>query len=97
MDDVVISQTRSVADSELVARIADSTDLTPAEADRVIEDVLAFYREPLIDFVRRRHHQLREVGVRNGQIWDELSAELEARLFAPPPTSARQLRRYVYG
>ncbi len=86
-----------MGDPELVARIAGSTDLTPAEADRVIEDVLAFYREPVLEFVRRRHHQLRELGVRNDQIWDDLATELASRLFAAPPTTHRQLRRYVYG
>lgn len=86
-----------MGDGELVARIADSTDLSPAEAARVIEDVLAWYREPLVDFVRRRHHQLRGLGVRNDQIWDELGHEVAGRLFAVPPVSPRQLRRYVYG
>lgn len=93
----IIGKTAVVADRELVARIADSTDLSPAEADRVIEDVLAWYREPLLDYVRRRHHQLRGLGVRNDQIWDELSSEIQHRLFAPPAVTPRQLRRYIYG
>lgn len=86
-----------MGDPELVARIADSADLSPAEANRVIEDVLAWYREPLLDYVRRRHHQLRGLGVRNDQIWDELGAEVQGRLFAAPAVSPRQLRRYIYG
>lgn len=90
-------QNQSMAEPELVTRIATSTDLSPAEAERVIEDVLAWYREPLVDFVRRRHGQLRGLGVRNAEIWSELSAEVSTRLFAAPEVSERQLRRYVYG
>jgi len=86
-----------MAEPELVARIAASTDLSAAEAERVIEDVLAWYREPLIDFVRRRHAQLRALGVRNAEIWSTLSSELDGRPFAAPEVSHRQLRRYVYG
>lgn len=63
-----------MADPELVARIAASTDLTAQEADRVIEDVLAWYREPLTDFVRRRHAQQQAAGVRNEQIYRQLAA-----------------------
>ncbi|HEX2904203.1 MAG TPA: hypothetical protein VHO01_12165 [Jatrophihabitans sp.] len=86
-----------MADRELVTRIADSADLSSAEAERVIEDVLAWYDEPLLEFVRRRHKQLRTSGVRNEQIWDALAAEIRGRPFAAPAVTARQLRRYVYG
>lgn len=86
-----------MADPELVARIAASTDLTAQEADRVIEDVLAWYREPLTDFVRRRHAQQQAAGVRNEQIYRQLAAEIGRRLFAAPDLSIRQLRRIIYG
>jgi hypothetical protein len=86
-----------VADKELVERIAASTDLSPQEAKRVIEDVLAWYREPLVDYVQRRHHQLRAHGSRNVEIYRTIGAELVTRLFAAPELSERQLRRMIYG
>ena len=86
-----------MADAELVERIVASTDLSPAEANRVVEDVLAWYAEPLLDYVRRRHAQLRLQGVRNPEIYRLLRAEIRRRPFAAPEVSERQLRRYIYG
>jgi hypothetical protein len=84
-------------DSELVDRVAGSTGLTPAEAARVIEDVLAWYREPVQDFVRRRHAHHHLYGRRNAQIFTLIAQELAGRLVAPPPLTERQLRRMIYG
>jgi hypothetical protein len=84
-------------DTELVDRVAGSTGLTRAEAARVIEDVLAWYREPVQDFVRRRHAQHHLYGRRNPQIFALIAEELTDRLVAPPPLSERQLRRMIYG
>ncbi len=86
-----------MGDAELVERIVASTDLSPAEADRVVEDVLAWYREPLADYVRRRHAEHRQHGRRNPEIYQALAADVRARLFAAPPLSERQLRRLIYG
>jgi len=86
-----------VPEPELVERIASTTGLTPGEAARVIDDVLAYYREEVREFVRRRHaaHQLR--GIRNEQAYRLIADELRARLVAPPDLSERQVRRIVYG
>jgi hypothetical protein len=86
-----------VRDQDLVDRVAGSTGLTPAEAARVVEDVLAWYREPVEEYVRRRHayHQL--YGKRNTEIFALIADELADRLVAAPPLSQRQLRRIVYG
>lgn len=86
-----------MADAELVERIVASTDLSPAEANRVVEDVLAWYAEPLLDYVRRRHAQLRLQGVRNPEIYRLLGVEIRQRPFAAPEVSERQLRRFIYG
>jgi len=80
-----------------VERVAASADLSPAEAERVISDVLAWYREPVEQYVRRRHAQLQAHGARNGEIWPRLADEIGERLFAGPELSGRQLRRLVYG
>jgi hypothetical protein len=86
-----------VRDRDLVDRVAGSTGLTPAEAARVVEDVLAWYREPVEEYVRRRHayHQL--YGKRNPEIFALIAGELADRLVAAPSLSQRQLRRIIYG
>ncbi len=84
-------------DPELVERIAASTGLTPAEAARVIEDVVAFHAEPVESYVRRRHAHLKTYGARNHEIFAAIAAELADRVVAAPPLTERQLRRIVYG
>ena len=83
-------------DRDLVDRLAGSTGLTPAEAARVVEDVLAWYREPVEEYVRRRHAYYRLYGKRNPEIFALIADELADRLVAAPPLSQRQLRRIVY-
>ena len=85
------------ADPELIERIATSTGLSPAEAARVIEDVVAFHAEPLEEFVRRRHAHLKTYGARNPEIFARIAAELGTRVVAAPELTERQLRRLVYG
>ncbi len=84
-------------DPELVRRVADSTGLSTAEAARVVDDVIAWHREPVADYVRRRHRQLKTYGLRNEAIFARIAAELDQRTVAAPPLSERQLRRLVYG
>ena len=86
-----------VPDADLVRRIADSTGLTPAEAARVVDDVVAWYAEPVADYVRRRHRHLQTYGGRNDAIFAQLADELRTRVVAAPHLSERQLRRIVYG
>jgi hypothetical protein len=84
-------------DAELVKRVSASTGLSPGEAARVVADVIGWYREPVEEYVRRRHALLRTYGKRNNEIFALIAAELGGRLFAAPGLSARQLRRIVYG
>ncbi|HET7660295.1 MAG TPA: hypothetical protein VFK66_07885 [Oryzihumus sp.] len=84
-------------DPDLIARVAGSTGLSDSEAARVIGDVLAHYREPVEEYVRRRHARLQLHGTRNPQIYQAIAEELHERLVAAPPLSERQLRRIIYG
>ena len=84
-------------DPELVARIATSTGLSLAEAARVVEDVVAFHAEPVEDYVRRRHAQLKTYGAKNPEIFARIADELADRVVAAPELTERQLRRLVYG
>jgi hypothetical protein len=85
------------ADRTLVDHLVATTELTAAEADRVVEDVLAFHAEPIEVYVRRRHAELKTHGLRNPEIFARLADELAHRVVAAPALSERQLRRIVYG
>jgi hypothetical protein len=82
---------------DLIAHLVRSTPLDAAEAARVVADVLGYFSEQLPDYVRRRHAELKRRGLTNDQIFTALVAELATRRVAPPPLTARQLRRIVYG
>jgi hypothetical protein len=84
-------------DPALVERIVASTGLTPAEAARVVEDVVAFHAEPVEDYVRRRHAHLRTYGAKNEQVFARIAEELAGRVVAAPELTERQLRRMIYG
>ncbi|MEU4247072.1 hypothetical protein AB0F15_06640 [Amycolatopsis sp. NPDC026612] len=86
-----------VEDTDIVERVAASTGLPPGVAARVVDDVLAFYRTPTEDYVRRRHAELQARGRKNPEIFRLVAAELRGRLVAAPVLSERQLRRIVYG
>jgi hypothetical protein len=87
----------AAGDEELVDRIAESSGLSRNEARRVLADVLAWYREPVEDYVRRRHNEQQLQGQKNPAIFALIAAELAVRVVAPPQLSDRQLRRIVYG
>lgn len=84
-------------DPGLVAHVARTTGLSEAEATRVIDDVLDFHAEPVEAYVRRRHGELKQRGVKNPEIFALLREELDERVFAATERSERQLRRIVYG
>ena len=84
-------------DRSLVDHLVSTTELSPAEAARVVEDVIAFHAEPVEGYVRRRHAELKTFGVRNPEIFARLAEELAHRVVAAPELSERQLRRIIYG
>jgi hypothetical protein len=84
-------------DPDLVRQVSASTGLPDPVAGRLVTDVLAFYAEPVEDFVRRRHAELKTYGARNPQIFARIAEELSQRPFAAPRFSERQLRRLIYG
>lgn len=81
----------------LVDHVVATTGLTPAEASRVIDDVVAFHAESVEEFVRRRHAQLKAHGGKNDEIFVRIAHELAGRVVAAPQLSERQLRRMIYG
>jgi hypothetical protein len=87
----------SVRDADIVDRVAWSTGLPANVAARVIDDVLAYNRESVEHYIRRRHTELQAEGKKNPEILPLIAAELRRRLVAAPALSERQLRRIVYG
>ena len=85
------------ADPALVDHVVAGTGLTPAEARRLIEDVVAFHAETVESYVRRRHAELKTYGAKNPEIFARIAAELPALVVAAPELTERQLRRIVYG
>ena len=88
---------RPVPDPALVAHVVATTSLTPGEAARVIDDVIAFHAQPVEDYVRARHANLRTYGAKNPEIFARIAEELAQRVVAAPELSERQLRRIIYG
>ena len=73
---------------ELVAYLVRSSRLSPAEAARVVNEVLAFLDETADDFIRRRHLALQAQGRSNSEIFAQIASELGAA-----PLSRARLHR----
>ena len=84
-------------DAELVEYLARSCSISPAEAARVVADVLGYFSEGPDEFVRRRHRELKARGLTNDQAFGQIASEIPQRRYTPPDYSQRQLRRIVYG
>lgn len=84
-------------DQQLVRHVAGSTGLPTPVAERVIADVIAYYRETTEEFVRRRHGELQRRGRKNAEIWQIVATELAERPVYAGELTERQLRRIVYG
>jgi len=82
---------------ELVDHLTRSSPLSRGEAQRVIQEVLAYFDETTTEYVRRRHRELQTQGLVNAEIFDRIEADLKYRAVAPPELTLRQLRRMVYG
>ena len=85
------------ADPDLIARIADRYGLEPAQAERIIEDILLAYDVVPEEWIRSRHIRLQRQGLRNEDIYRILAEELPSRRFSAKALSPRQIRRLIYG
>ncbi|MDN5746539.1 MAG: hypothetical protein L0H31_15675 [Nocardioidaceae bacterium] len=83
-------------DARLVRHVEATSGLDPADAARLIEDVLSFHHEPVEQWVRRRHTELKTRGRKNDEIFAQLRVELADHVVAAPALSERQLRRIIY-
>lgn len=93
----VTTQATTQAPGELVEHLCRLNDLTPPQAARLIEEVLAFYNESSAGFIQRRHYELQKAGFANAAIYRQISDELENHRFRIDPLTERQIRRTIYG
>ena len=82
---------------DLIRHVAATTGLDEATATRVVTDVVAYFGQSVEEFVRRRHTELKDMNLRNDDIWPRLVAEVSDHRFRVGVLSERQLRRIVYG
>ena len=82
---------------DLLDQLTRTTTLSRAEAQRVIDEVLVFFSEPVDRFVKRRHTELQKAGYANPVIFERIQSELPFRRVAAPGLTVRQIRRIIYG
>jgi hypothetical protein len=82
---------------DVVAHLVRTTPLSPAVAQRIVEEVVAFFSEPAEAFVRRRHTELKAQGLANPEVFRRIAEELGGRPVLAPDLTERQIRRLIYG
>ena len=87
----------TVQTDELVDHLCRQSPLTPTEAQRLVDEVLAYYNESAHSFIRRRHFELQKSGLANSSISRQIGDELKWHRFTADPLSERQIRRAIYG
>jgi len=82
----------------LINHLCQNSGLTPSEARRTVDEVIAYFSESTDDYVRRRHLEIKqERGLANPQIFLQIHSELSQLVFTAPPLTQRQIRRIIYG
>ena len=84
-------------EKELLLHLQETYALSQERAGHLVAEVFAFYRDSYDDYVRRRHHELQQTGMRNAAIFAAICQELPSRHFPGPKLTMRQVRRLIYG
>jgi hypothetical protein len=82
---------------DLLAHLERHFGLRRQEAGRVVQEILAYFDEPVDAFVKRRHGELQRDGLANAEIFQRIADELQWWRVAAPRLTERQIRRMVYG
>lgn len=94
---MAIGHNGRVTHLDLLRHVTAASGLSPAEAARLVDDVVSYFAEPADAYVRRRHRELQHRGLKNAEIFAVIHGELAHRVVAAPRYTDRQLRRIVYG
>ncbi len=82
----------------LINHLCHGSGLTPSQARKIVDEVIAYFSETPEDYVRRRHLEIKqELGLSNAQIFRRIEAELAQLVFTAPAFTQRQIRRLIYG
>jgi predicted DNA binding protein len=84
-------------DQDLLQHLTGCYDMEAATVERLIREVMHFYSESHQQFVKRRHHELQQLGNNNASIFREIFKELRLRRYPAPSLTERQIRRIIYG
>ena len=72
--------------------------MTPSQARRAVDEVIAYFSETAENYVRRRHLEIKqESALVNPEIFRQIEVEMAQLVFAAPPLTQRQIRRIIYG
>ena len=71
--------------------------LQDSVARQIWQDLLAFFTDDPEEYIRRRHLELQDQGLKNDEIYSILGKEVRTMLFPGPKLSDRQIRRIIYG
>ncbi len=67
----------------LIQHLCNSSSLEPANAEKLIDEVIAYFSETIEDYVCRRHRELKlELGLSNPQIYQRIEEEIKQMVFA---------------
>ncbi len=81
----------------MIHHLLETQGIPLEEAEQLVREVVNYFRESPDEFVRRRHHELQNTGMKNAAIFEQLATEIAARRFPAGPYSVRQIRRMIYG
>ncbi|MCP4334016.1 MAG: hypothetical protein GY785_15265 [Gammaproteobacteria bacterium] len=82
----------------LINHLCHGSGLTPSQARKIVDEVIAYFSETPEDYVRRRHLEIKqELGLSNALVFQRIEAEMAQLAFAAPALTQRQIRRLIYG
>ena len=85
------------SEEELLSHLQAISGLDQARLAKLVDEVRAWYGQDLAGWVRQRHRELQQQGMRNREIYPRIRAETERILVRPSALSVRQIRRIIYG
>lgn len=82
----------------LIHHLCQSSNLSPPQAQKLVNEVIGYFSQTPEDYIRRRHLEIKqELGLNNPQIFSQIEVELAQLVFAAPALTQRQIRRIIYG
>lgn len=87
----------SSPDPQLIEHLVRQSGMSNAEAQRLVNEIVAFYSETPQAYIRRRHFELQKSGLANERIYTIIAEELAQHRFVAEPLTTRQIRRAIYG